>query len=401
MNTGKIKLLINAMLFITITCVANIKDHRPMKDVVDEGMQLAMHQSLLMAESLKDDSTLLPRTTDYNSKLITSNPAWWCSGFFPGELWYLYEYSKDSTLLEWAEKYTTRLEKEKFTTNNHDIGFMIYCSFGNGYRLTSNEQYKQVIETASLSLSTRYNDNVGAIQSWDTSANWQYPVIIDNMMNLEMLLWTAKNSNQPRYSDIALNHSIKTMKNHFRNDFSCYHVVSYDTITGKPQVKATSQGYANESAWSRGQAWALYGYSMMYRETGRKEFLKQAENIAQFILNHPNLPCDKIPYWDFNAPNIPDAYRDASAAAVISSALIELSQVVDNKRSEQYLSVAEIQLRALTSPEYLAVAGSNGGFVLKHSVGSLPTNSEVDVPLSYADYYYVEALMRYKKLKNL
>ncbi|MGL6179972.1 MAG: glucuronyl hydrolase, partial [Tannerellaceae bacterium] len=276
---------------------------------------------------------------------------------------------------------------------------MLYCSFGNGLRLGGYDAYKEVLLTGTESLSTRYKDNVGAIRSWDWNQKvWQYPVIIDNMMNLELMMWAAKESGNKRFAEMAKSHADKTMKNHFRNDYSCYHVVSYDTITGKPHKKQTWQGYADESAWARGQAWALYGYTMMYRETGEKRYLNHAKKVAEYIMNHPNLPEDKIPYWDFNAPQIPNEERDASAGALIASALIELSQYTKGDFSTKCLDVAETQVRALTSDAYLAEEGTNANFILKHSVGAKPLKSEIDVPLTYADYYYVEALVRYKKL---
>jgi hypothetical protein len=250
------------------------------------------------------------------------------------------------------------------------------------------------------SLSTRFRSATGLIRSWDWNKKvWNYPVIIDNMMNLELLEWASKHSDSTKYANIARSHADKTMEHHFRPDYSTWHVVSYDPATGLPEKKQTRQGYADESTWSRGQAWALYGYVMMYRESNDIRYLKQAENIAGFILNHPNLPKDKIPYWDFNAPDIPHAKKDASAGAIMASAFIELSQMTKGRKSKGYLSVAITQLLTLSSPEYLAEPGTNANFILKHSVGSLPENSEVDVPLTYADYYFLEALIRYKKIK--
>lgn len=370
-----------------------------MSEVISLGLDRAKEQSILMAEALKDKPGRLPKSTDKEGKLSTSDSRWWCSGFFPGVLWYVYEGTNDPELKEWARMYTARIEREKYTTNNHDVGFMLYCSFGNGLRLGGYDAYKEVLLTGTESLSTRYKDNVGAIRSWDWNQKvWQYPVIIDNMMNLELMMWAAKESGNKRFAEMAKSHADKTMKNHFRNDYSCYHVVSYDTITGKPHKKQTWQGYADESAWARGQAWALYGYTMMYRETGEKRYLNHAKKVAEYIMNHPNLPEDKIPYWDFNAPQISNEERDASAGALIASALIELSQYTKGDFSKKCLDVAETQVRALTSDAYLAEEGTNANFILKHSVGAKPLKSEIDVPLTYADYYYVEALVRYKKL---
>jgi len=253
--------------------------------------------------------------------------------------------------------------------------------------------------TGARSLSTRYKPQVGLIKSWDSNPDkWQYPVIIDNMMNLELMFVAANLSGDQTFKEMALSHADKTMKHHYRPDFSCFHVVSYDTIAGLPHKKQTFQGASDESAWSRGQAWGLYGYTVMYRETKDQQYLTIAKEIAQFLIEHPRMPKNFIPYWDYDAPKIPNEPRDASAAALMASALLELSQFVDKELSAKYLNVAEIQLRTLASPEYTAGMGENGDFILKHSTGSFPHKSEVDAPLTYADYYYLEALVRYKKL---
>lgn len=387
-------------LFLALNLIScNKKQEEQILTMINERLNKATIHSVAMAKSLEKDSLLLPRSYE-NGKLITSKADWWCSGFFPGLLWYLYENCPSEELRTYAEIYTSRVEKEKFTTNNHDVGFMIFCSFGNGLKYSGNESYKEVITQASKSLSTRYNDKTKLIRSWDWNKDvWQYPVIIDNMMNLEMLLWTAKETGNQRFQEIAMNHANRTMIEHFRPDYSSFHLVDYDTITGGVRLKQTVQGYSDESAWARGQAWALYGFTMMFRETGNKDFLLLAENIARFIMNHPNLPDDKIPYWDFNAPNIPNELRDASAGAIIASALIELSQLSsDRKLSKKCIDIASKQIKTLSSVDYFAEPSTNGNFILKHSVGSIPGKSEIDVSLTYADYYYVEALIRYKKL---
>ena len=379
---------------LLLSCSAS--NEKTMKVIIDEALLSAEKQSLVMALKYADKDNTYPRTFD-NGKDITSGSDWWCSGFFPGVLWYLYENSNNPELLKYAKQYTEGLEKEKDNTGTHDLGFMLYCSFGNGYRLTKDESYKNIMLTGAASLATRYDQEIGLIRSWDFG-NWQYPVIIDNMMNLEFLLWAANVSGNSFYKELSVSHANKTIENHYRDDYSCFHVVSYDTISGIPEKKQNFQGFSDESAWSRGQAWGLYGYVVMYRETKDKRFLEQAVRIADFTLNHPNMPDDYIPYWDYNAPGIPGEPRDASAGALTASTLIELSGYVDKELSDKYLKIAEIQLRTLASPEYTAPIGENGGFVLMHSVGSLAHNSEVDVPLTYADYYYIEALMRYRKL---
>lgn len=384
---------------VSIMCVGCHVSHKnEMRQVVDKGLERAMIQSKLMAECLWAEKEKMPRTIGKDGKLSTSSIHWWTSGFFPGVLWYLYEETQDDSIRRYAEDYTWRVKDIQYTTNNHDVGFMLNCSFGNGYRLTGNEEYKKVLLQGAESLSTRFNPTVGCTRSWDWNEKvWQFPVIIDNMMNLELLTWASSNSDSVKYVNMAKSHADVTMKHHFRPDYSCYHVVSYDTISGLPEKKETNQGYAHESAWARGQSWALYGYTMMYRETKESCYLEQAKNVARFLMDHPRLPEDKIPYWDFDAPDIPNALRDASAAAIMASALIELSQYTDGDFSRQCLSVAETQLKTLSSPEYLAEPGTNCNFILKHSVGNYPVNGEMDVPLTYADYYYVEALVRYKK----
>lgn len=369
---------------------------KPLLEVIDEAFAFSEQQSLLMAAKYAELDNIFPRTY-MDGQMVTSGSDWWCSGFFPGVLWYLYENSQNQEVLNYAKIYTNKIEKEKNNTGTHDLGMMLYCSFGNGYRLTHDPHYKEVLLTGAKSLATRYNNKIGLIRSWDFG-KWQYPVIIDNMMNLEFLLWTAKETGDNTYKDICVSHSDKTMKNHYREDFSCYHVVSYDTIIGNVEIKQNHQGLSDESVWSRGQAWGLYGYTVMYRETKEPRYLEQALRIADFILSHPNMPQDYIPYWDYDAPNIPNEPRDASAGAVIASALIELSGYVNTELSREYLQIAEIQIRTLASPEYTANPGENGCFILKHSVGSLAHNSEVDVPLTYADYYYMEALTRYKHI---
>ena len=355
----------------------------------------ASKQTLVMlvkaAEAKKDSLVVFPRTLDKGElKLVASRD--WTSGFFPGVLWMLYEYTREPQWKAKATIETARMEREKFNGGTHDMGFKMYCSYGIGYRITNDPAYKDVLIQSAKTLSTRFNPTVGCIRSWDHhKEQWGFPVIIDNMMNLELLFAATRFTGDSSFYKIAVSHANTTMKNHYRPDYSSYHVVDYDTATGKVVKKNTHQGYADESAWSRGQAWGLYGYTMCYRETGNPVYLQQAEHIAAFILNHPNLPKDKIPYWDFNAPGIPNEPRDASAAAVMASALIELSQY--SKSKKEYLAVANTILQNLTN-NYRSAIGENKGFLLLHSTGSKPANSEVDVPLNYADYYYLEALLR-------
>lgn len=349
-----------------------------------------------VVDSRQAKDKVSPRTTDSTGNLVLLPSRDWTSGFYPGILWLLFEYTGKEDWKQKAQQATLRIEGEKFNTRHHDLGFMIYGSFGHGLRLANLPGYKDVIVQAAKSLSTRYRPSVKAIRSWDFG-RWQYPVIIDNMMNLEMLFAATRFTGDSSFYRIAVEHANTTLANHFREDGSSYHVVNYDTLTGKPISKETHQGYANSSAWARGQAWGLYGYTLMYRETGKKKYLDQANKIAAFLLNHPNLPSDKIPYWDFNAPEIPSAKRDASAGAINASALLELSKYVDKKKAKEYRHAAVKMLQSLLSKAYLAEGGTNSGFLLKHSVGYLPARIEVDVPLIYADYYLLEALLRFSR----
>ncbi|MCW3089913.1 MAG: glycosyl hydrolase family 88 [Ferruginibacter sp.] len=339
-----------------------------------------------------------PRSLNNNGRLVTSDSKWWCSGFYPGTLLYLYEATKDTVLLNEAGRKLKALEKEQYNKSTHDLGFMMFCSFGNANRLAPGTEYKNILVNSARSLASRFDEKVGCIRSWNSKPS-DFLVIIDNMMNLELLFWATRATGDSSFYKIAVTHANTTMKNHFRPDHSSYHQVNYNPQSGVPQKKRTVQGAADESSWARGQGWGLYGYTVMYRETKDPKYLELANNIADFILNHPNLPQDKVAYWDFNAPGIPGALRDASAASLMAAAFIELSGFNKGKIAKTYLVAAEEILRSLCSPVYTAAYKEKGGFLLKHSVGNLPGKSEVDVPLSYADYYFIEAMLRYKNLK--
>lgn len=317
----------------------------------------------------------------------------WTSGFFPGSLWYAYEMTGDETLKERAIQYTNLLNPVRRMKNTHDVGFMINCSFGNALRLAPNDTIKAVIIETADNLCARFNPEIGCIRSWDFG-EWNFPVIIDNMMNLDLLFNASKLSGDSKYYDVAVKHAQTTMKNHFRPDYTSYHVVSYNN-DGTVEKKQTHQGKNDGSAWSRGQAWGVYGYTSCYRETKDTAFLQEAVNIADMIMKRVTTE-DLIPYWDYDAPAGETTPRDASAAAITASALLELSTFIPE--GKKYSDYAETILKNLSSDKYLAVKGNNQGFVLMHSTGSLPHGSEIDVPLNYADYYYLEALQRYRSL---
>lgn len=366
------------------------------------------------------DLNQFPRTIKKDGSIKGTDVWDWTGGFFPGGLWYIYEYTQKPEWKAAATKWTEALAQGQFLTQHHDVGFVMYCSYGNAMRLEKDPgklaKYRKILIQSAESALTRFDPKVGLIKSWqakkswDNKTTWQYPVIIDNMMNLEMLCYVSKITGNPKYRDVAVSHALNTIKNHFRTDYSTYHVVDY-APGGVALHQQTNQGYSDNSTWSRGQGWAIYGFTMMYRETKDKRFLDAAEKAADFYLNHPNLPADKIPYWDFNVGQNgykPDwdynsrklSYvpRDASAGALVSSALLELSTF--SLQGKRYFQSAEQMLESLSGDGYLAQTGTNSGFILKHSVGSFPHNSEIDVPLIYADYYFLEALLRYQKLKG-
>lgn len=397
-NTLNVYYLILFTLSISAFTYVHASSNQLIK-IVDDALAFSQKQSILMYNSLKDQPTLLPRSAK-DGELITCDSGWWTSGFFPGTLWYLYENNSDSLTLSAAEEMTNRIKEQQYNTGNHDVGFMINCSFGNGYRLTGREEYRNVIVRAAHSLSARFDSVVGCTRSWE-GKEWPFAVIIDNMMNLELLTIGSSYSGNNLYYNMAKSHADNTLKNHFRPDGSSYHVLSYDEHTGEVIKRVTHQGVSDESAWSRGQAWGLYGFTMMYRQTHNKEYLNQAIKIGNFIRNHPNLPADKIPYWDFNASNIPNADRDASAGAIMASAFLELSSYVDGSLSNEFYKLAVQQIKSLASNAYRTrKIGDNNNFILKHSTGFMRSKYEIDAPLTYADYYFVEALIRCKRLLN-
>lgn len=325
----------------------------------------------------------------------------WTSGFWPGILWYIYQDTRDDRWKLAADSFSMALKPDAYRKSfDHDLGFMLYNSLGNGYRLTGDTAYKQILLAAADSLATLFNPRVGTILSWPSMVKkmgWPHNTIIDNMMNLELLFWAAKNGGGERLKDIAVTHAETTMVHQFRPDYSNYHVVVYDSATGRVLKRVTHQGYADSSMWARGQAWAIYGFTMVYRETREAKFLRFAEDVAGIYLKR--LPADKVPFWDFDAPHTADEPRDASAAAITASALLELSTYVkDQDSSRRYYQDAVDMLRSLSSDKYQS-RDQTDAFLL-HSTGSKPDNSEVDIPIIYADYYYLEALLRLEKIQK-
>jgi len=387
-------------LFIFQACQNQSKEKT---GFIDENVNFASEQYGLQIKIIEESGKILNPKSFIDGKIKYINPQEWTSGFFPGSMWYLYELTGDEKWKSLGIEYTEALDTVQYLTNHHDVGFIIGCSYGNGLRLAKNETYKEVIVQAAKSLSTRFHPQAGIIQSWNIDRGWQSergwecPVIIDNMMNLELLFDATKYSGDSSFYKIAVTQADKTIEHHFRPDFSTWHVIDYSLADGSVRNKNTAQGFAHESTWSRGQAWAIYGFTVCYRETRDPKYLGQAEKAFEFVANHPNLPEDGVPYWDYNAPNIPNEKRDASAAAIMAAALYELSAY---SKPEYYKEWADKIMHSLAGADYRATSGENGNFILMHSVGSIPHKSEVDVPLNYADYYFIEALKRKRDLEK-
>lgn len=391
------------VIMVACTQAKEVSERQDNSLLLSDNIEFALAQVGNQIEIIEASGEVLnPVTVRDDGSIYYCGYRDWRSGFFPGSVWYLYELSGDTTLMEKAVKYTEAIEDAQYLTSHHDIGFIIETSFGNGLRLTGNEAYRDIIVQSAKSLTTRFREQPGVIQSWDSDRGWQgergweCPVIIDNMMNLELLFNATELSGDSLYYNIAVSHADRTLEEHFRPDGSTFHVIDYDLEDGSVRNRHTAQGYSHESAWSRGQAWAIYGYSMCYRETGEQRYLDQAIKSFEFLRDHPDMPEDLIPYWDMDAPDIPDALRDVSAATVIASALYEMSTFA-TPDAIFYKAYADKIIASLSTDSYKAELGTNGNFLLKHSVGSIPHDNEIDTPLNYADYYFLEAL---KRLKN-
>ena len=323
----------------------------------------------------------------------------WTAGHFPGSLWYLYEATGDEFMKNRALAWTEIVAPNSKVSSNHDVGFIMFCSFGNARRLLKTDRYDALLVETAESLSTRFNESLGLIRSWGKrDEKKDFLVIPDNMMNLELMEEASKISGDGRFAKMARSHANATMKHHFRADGGCYHVLNYDQrpgFAGAVQEIRRGQGLGCETAWSRGQSWAIYGYTMMYRESKDPAYLAFAQKLADFAVNNRNMPSDGIPYWDYGAPG---EERDSSAGAIMASGLLELSTFVPGEKGAAYRAFAVKQLLSLSSPAYFSEGDEVGHFLLKHGVGSKPSGSEVDAPLNYGDYYYLEGLLRFRAL---
>ena len=387
-------------LVLTFCLLAFIAGDAAAQRIVRKSFARAERQTALL-DSLLTSPDLFPASWNTDGTIKTNSARGWISGFVPANIWFLYEYTRDPKWLDMARRRTAPLDTLRRYTKTHDLGFMVGCPCAAAYRLTGEEAYRQLLIDASDALLTRFSPAVGLIRPWDNKNGDPNPyrVIIDNMMNLEMLFTVSKLTGDKRYYDIAVCHADNTLKNHFRPDNSCFHIVCYDAETGRVTGQRGGQGYSAASAWSRGQSWALYGFTMCYRETGDPSYLDRAVKCAEYFINHPRLPEDLVPYWDYDAPGIPDEPRDASAAAITASALLELAKYAPGKEKSYYGTARKI-LTSLASDRYLIPAGKKCGFLIDHSVGSKPSGSQVDVPIIYGDYYFLEALLRLKNYKT-
>lgn len=391
MNLIKVSYVVFSFAMLTSSCKSKMNEKN------EKTVDVLLQDRYTKLLEYPIDSLSFPRSMTPATGKINKVPSKdWTSGFFVGNLWQLYQLTGNAAYKERAAKWNPFIEKEKFNNRTHDMGFKVFCSFGKGLEVEDNPYYKSVIVSSAKTLITRFNKKVGSIRSWDFNRDiWEFPVIIDNMLNLELLFEATKISKDSIYHKIAVQHANTTLKNHFREDNSTFHVVVYDTITGLTKAKVTHQGINDASSWARGQGWAIYGYTMAYRYTKDKAYLSQAEATAKFFINHKNLPEDGIPYWDFNDPSIPKAPRDVSAGSLVASALIELYGYTKNV---MYLNYSKKVLNTLNTTDYILGSEVKGPFILDHSTGNWPKNDEIDEPIVYGDYYFLEAMLRMKAL---
>jgi hypothetical protein len=404
MNKLNIILVVLVMTLTILQC-KKIQSHHGDRTNIDslitENLQFAQDKITYFIENL--DVNTYPGSIDDEGQLKTITAKSWESGYMAGILWYLYDYTNNPKWKVFAQQWTAGLELQKFNKNSHDLLFMLYASFGNGYKITQDELYKDVLIVGSNSLASRYDPEIKCIKSWDPLYQGmaiQFPVIIDALMANEMLFYAASISGDSNLYNIAYNHALNTKRDFFREDYSTYYLVEYDTILNTVKEKRTWMGYSDESTWARGHARAIYGSAVTFRETGDSSFLELAKKAAEFYMNHPRLPADLIPYWDFDDPDIPNAPRDASAACIAASGLLELSSLLPSDEQAKYADFAIRTLKSLASDTYRNKPSENLGFILKNSTGSRTWNIDVDKPKISADYYFVESLVKLNKLKN-
>ncbi len=398
----RIQCRVHLRLFLIQCCLVCLAHAQNLDSLITRSLDFSRQQLSRTVAELQNSAvygdSIYPRSTlRVEGRWKPMTEGHWASGYLPGCLWEMFEWTSDNVWRGWAERWTADVLKERYRTGDHEAGFIVSSSVGNGYRLTGDTAYRSVLLQTARSLATRYDAIVGCVRSWNS---YHFPVIIDGMNALQPLWWAAQNAGEPSFYDLAVSHSLKTMENNIRPDGSCYQIVDYNPSTGAILDRTNKQGYLKSSTWSRGQAWALYGFTIAYRETKDGRLLQTAQRAADYFIN--NLPVDYIPYWDFQAPNIPSEEKDVSAAAIAASGLLELSTIVsENDARQNYRNAAAHILASLCSSAYLA-AGTNSRGILLHGVGNRMNENrdagEVDVSLIYADYFFIEAMLRYKKI---
>ena len=404
MNKIRFTLALIILIILIPQCKNNRGAEQNGKDIdslISENLSYAQKKITYFLENL--DVNTYPGSVDDKGQLITIPAKSWEAGYLAGILWYLYDYTREEKWKIYAQQWTAGLELQKFNKNSHDLLFMLYASFGNGYKFTHDELYKDVLIVGSKTLASRYNPQLGYIKSWDAfypSQTIQFPVIIDALLANEMLFYVSRISGDSSFYKIAYKHALNTKRDFIRNDYSTYYLVEYDTILNAVKAKRTWLGYADESTWARGHARAIYGSAVVFRETGDSSFLELSKKTADFYMQHPRLPADLIPYWDFDDRDIPNAPRDASAACIAASGLLELASLLPAKERDKYIDFAVRTLKSLASDKYRNTPNENLGFILKHSTGSRSWNIEVDKPKISADYYFIESLIKLEKLKK-
>jgi unsaturated chondroitin disaccharide hydrolase len=379
------RLLAVAAAVLALGGAATAEAGAPVDPPADELFALSAQRLARTDERLR--ASAYPSYTDATGAWRTTGAGAWTSGFLAGSLWLQHEWTGDQVWRIRAEEWQAGLEAQKANTTTHDVGFMVFVPFGNAHRLTGHEPYRQVALTAAGSLAGRYSAVVGATRSWNSSRDFR--VIVDNMVNLELLFWAARNGGSREWRDMALSHALRTRADHVRPDGSTYQIVNYDPRSGAVRSKATRQGLSRDSTWSRGQAWAVHGFATAYRETGDERLLETARRTADWFVEH--LPADRVPYWDFDAARSGEP-RDSSAAAIAASGLVELGRHdPDPARGRRYVGAARDILASLASG-YLA-RGPAVEAVLLHGTYNRP-DGRADSGLVWGDYYLLEALLR-------
>jgi unsaturated chondroitin disaccharide hydrolase len=390
---SKISICSYFISYLLIISFAQAEADEPLDGLAVHAREFAGDQLTATAGSI--GPAQYPGYTNYSySSWDLTGYGGWTSGFFPGCLWYMYESTGNSSFLSWAQTWTAGLQNEQYDTGKHDTGHIILTSYGNGYRLTGNSSYKDVILRTAVSYASRFNPTVGCIRSWNGNP---FTVIIDNMVTLELLFWAAKNGGPSNYYDMALSHAYKTLANHVRADGSTHHIVYYDTATGQVSGYNAGQGKSVDSCWSRGLAWGLTGFTIVYRETNDPNMLAAAKKLADYFVDH--LPADGIPYSDFDDPS---GAKDSSAAAIAASGLLELSTLAgDPDYRLKYYNCAKNILVSLCSKI------SDGGYLAENASGT-PLSPAVlmracraysehaELSAIFGDYYLLEALKRYE-----